>query len=104
MDEPSECIRARFYVDPNALTMASGDILVLLDALMYRLGEGLSTPPAARPPTEEVRPVADDDAGDTGRGQQAAAELPEGVDLRVEGLDVETLVVVLKGKYSRFSV
>lgn len=44
--------------------LASGDILVLLDALMYRLGEGLSTPPAARPPTEEVRPVADDDAGD----------------------------------------
>jgi hypothetical protein len=44
--------------------LASGDILVLLDALMYRLGEGLSTPPATRPPEEEVRPVAEDDAGD----------------------------------------
>jgi hypothetical protein len=44
--------------------LASGDILVLLDALMYRLGEGLSTPPPTRPPAEEVRPPADDDAGD----------------------------------------
>jgi hypothetical protein len=44
--------------------LASGDILVLLDALMSRLGEGLSTPPSTRPPAEEVRPVADDDTGD----------------------------------------
>lgn len=44
--------------------LASGDILLLLDALMYRLGEGLSTPPPTRPPAEEVRPPADDDAGD----------------------------------------
>jgi hypothetical protein len=44
--------------------LASGDILVLLDALMYRLGEGLSTPPTTRPPEEEVRPVAEDDTGD----------------------------------------
>ena len=44
--------------------LASGDILVLLDALMYRLGEGLSGPASPRPPTEEVRPVTDDDAGD----------------------------------------
>jgi hypothetical protein len=44
--------------------LASGDILVLLDALMYRLGEGLSTPPTTRPPEEEVRPVAEDDVGD----------------------------------------
>jgi hypothetical protein len=44
--------------------LASGDILVLLDALMYRLGEGLSGPASARPPAEEVRPVAEDDAGD----------------------------------------
>jgi hypothetical protein len=44
--------------------LASGDILVLLDALMYRLGEGLSTPATARPQSEEVRPVTDDDAGD----------------------------------------
>ena len=44
--------------------LASGDILVLLDALMYRLGEGLATPATARPQSEEVRPVTDDDAGD----------------------------------------
>jgi hypothetical protein len=44
--------------------LASGDILVLLDALMYRLGEGLRGPAALRPPTEEVRPVPEDDAGD----------------------------------------
>lgn len=44
--------------------LASGDILVLLDALMYRLGEGLSGPASARPPGEEVRPVTEDDTGD----------------------------------------
>jgi hypothetical protein len=44
--------------------LASGDILVLLDALMYRLGEGLSNPAAPRPQSEEVRPVGEDDAGD----------------------------------------
>ena len=44
--------------------MASGDILVLLDALMSRLGEGLLAPTPSRPLTEEVRPVTDDDAGD----------------------------------------
>lgn len=44
--------------------LASGDILVLLDALMYRLGEGLSGPAAPRPPTEEERPASEDDSGD----------------------------------------
>ncbi len=44
--------------------LASGDILVLLDALMYRLGEGLSGPALPRPPTEEVRPVSEEDTGD----------------------------------------
>ena len=44
--------------------LASGDILVLLDALMYRLGEGLAGPASSRPPGEEVRPVAEDDTGD----------------------------------------
>ena len=43
--------------------LASGDILVLLDALMHRLGEGLSTP-AAGPTGEEVRPAKEDDLGD----------------------------------------
>jgi hypothetical protein len=44
--------------------LASGDILVLLDALMYRLGEGLSGPVQVRPTTEEVRPVSEDEMGD----------------------------------------
>ncbi len=44
--------------------LASGDILVLLDALMYRLGEGLSGPAAPRPPSEELRPVSEDDTGE----------------------------------------
>lgn len=44
--------------------LASGDILVLLDALMYRLGEGISSPIAPRPLGEELRPVAEDDAGE----------------------------------------
>jgi hypothetical protein len=44
--------------------LANGDILVLLDALMYRLGEGLSGLASARPPGEEVRPVTEDDTGD----------------------------------------
>ena len=44
--------------------LASGDILVLLDALMSRLGEGLLAPTPSRPMPEEVRPVTDDDAGD----------------------------------------
>ena len=44
--------------------LASGDILVLLNALMYKLGEGLSTPTAVRPTGEEVRPATDDDPGD----------------------------------------
>lgn len=44
--------------------LASGDILVLLDALMHRLGEGLASVPSTRPPGDEVRPAADDDEGD----------------------------------------
>jgi len=44
--------------------LASGDILVLLDALMHRLGEGLLEPASTRPPSEEVRPVAENDTGD----------------------------------------
>ncbi len=44
--------------------LASGDILVLLDALMQRLGEGLATSTTVRPTGEEVRPVTDDDLGD----------------------------------------
>ena len=44
--------------------LASGDILVLLDALMYRLGEGIRGPASPRPPTDEILPVGDDDVGD----------------------------------------
>ena len=44
--------------------LASGDILVLLDALMYRLGEEYSTSVGAHRTLEEVRPVTDDDLGD----------------------------------------
>ena len=44
--------------------LASGDILVLLDALMYRLGEGMRDPASPHPPTDEVLPVGDDDVGD----------------------------------------
>jgi hypothetical protein len=44
--------------------LASGDILVLLDALMQRLGEGLETSTPVRPTGEEVRPVTEDDLGD----------------------------------------
>jgi hypothetical protein len=45
-------------------SLATGDILVLLDALMYRLGDGLSGPAAPRPSIEELRPVTEDDTGD----------------------------------------
>jgi len=45
-------------------SLASGDILVLLDALMYRLGEGLPGTGPARPPVEEVMPPSDEDADD----------------------------------------
>ena len=44
--------------------LASGDILVLLDALMYRLGEGIRGPASPRPASDEVLPAADDDEGD----------------------------------------
>lgn len=44
--------------------LASGDILVLLDALMSRLGEGLTPSADVRPAGEEVRPVGDDDSGE----------------------------------------
>ena len=44
--------------------LASGDILVLLDALIYRLGEGMRGPASPRPPTDETLPAGDDDVGD----------------------------------------
>ena len=44
--------------------LASGDILVLLEALIDRLGEGLSGPASSRPPGEEVRPIVENDMGD----------------------------------------
>jgi len=44
-------------------SLASGDIVVLLDALMHRLGEGLSADAVARPPSEEEGIGADDEEG-----------------------------------------
>ena len=44
--------------------LASGDILVLLDALMQRLGVGLTAAPGSGPKGEEVRPATEDDLGD----------------------------------------
>ena len=65
--------------------LASGDILVLLDALMHRLGEGLSTSLTTRPPEEEVRPVADDDAGDDEGATYTTALRSDGGPLPREG-------------------
>ena len=48
----------------NKKRLASGDILVLLDALMYKLGKGLSTQAASHPSVEEVLPTTEDDLGD----------------------------------------
>ncbi len=44
-------------------SMASGDIVVLLDALMRRLGEGLPAASAARPRGDEAEIGADDEEG-----------------------------------------
>ena len=44
-------------------SLASGDIVVLLDALMRRLGEGLSTNTAPRPRSEEEEIGADEEEG-----------------------------------------
>lgn len=52
--------------------LASGDILVLLDALMHRLGEGLPWSTPTRKPVEEVPPAGDDDDG----GDEETALLP----------------------------
>ena len=44
--------------------LASGDVLVLLDALMHRLGEGVAGRPSPGPPEREIGPSEDDEAGD----------------------------------------
>ena len=44
--------------------LASGDVLVLLDALIHKLGKGLPTPASSRPPVDEVLPTTEDDRGD----------------------------------------
>lgn len=53
----------RKSVARRARSLASGDILVLLEALMRRLGEGLTTPSASRPRSEEEEIGADDEEG-----------------------------------------
>lgn len=54
--------------------LASGEMLVLLDVLMHRLGEGLASAAPLRPPPDEVRPVAEDDDG--GEDPASVASLP----------------------------
>ena len=50
--------------DRKKRRLASGDILVLLDALMAQLGEGGPTTSPSRPPGDEVRPAEDGDEGE----------------------------------------
>src|SRR5690606_8733353 len=67
-------------------SLASGDIVVLLDALMRRLGEGLTTPSSPRPRSEEEEIGADD-----GEGGELAREAP----------DFEVLAKACRGKVRR---
>jgi hypothetical protein len=53
-------------------SLASGDIVVLLDALMRRLGEGLSTNASSRPRSEEEQIGADEE-----QGGELAREAPD---------------------------
>lgn len=67
-------------------SLASGDIFVLLDALMRRLGEGLTSASAHRPPSEEESIGADDEAGG---------------ELARKPLDFEVLARACRGKVRR---
>ncbi|MFT3840768.1 MAG: phospholipase D family protein [Myxococcaceae bacterium] len=67
-------------------SLASGDIVVLLDALMRRLGEGLPTSTAARPPSEE---------------EEIGADEEEGGELVREAPDFEVLAKACRGKVRR---
>ena len=67
-------------------SLASGDIVVLLDALMRRLGEGLTTTSSQRPRSEEEEICADDE---------------EGGELAREAPDFEVLAKACRGKVRR---
>lgn len=67
-------------------SLASGDIVVLLDALMRKLGDGLITTPSPRPRSEEEEIGADDE---------------EGGELARQAPDVEVLAKACRGKVRR---
>ncbi len=67
-------------------SLASGDIVVLLDALVRRLGEGLPTNASPRPISEEEEIGADDE---------------DGGELAREAPDFEVLAKVCRGKMRR---
>jgi len=67
-------------------SLASGDIVVLLDALMRRLGEGLTTSSSPRPRNEE---------------EEIGADEEEGGDLAPQAPDFETLARACRGKARR---
>jgi hypothetical protein len=67
-------------------SLASGDIVVLLDALMRRLGEGLPTNASPRPRSEE---------------EEIGADEEEGGELAREAPDLEVLAKACRGKVRR---
>ncbi|HYH96729.1 hypothetical protein [Hyalangium sp.] len=67
-------------------SLASGDIVVLLDALMRRLGEGLPTNASPRPRSEE---------------EEIGADEEEGGELAREAPDSEVLAKACRGKVRR---
>ena len=67
-------------------SLASGDIVVLLDALMRRLGEGLAASSAPRPRSEE---------------EQIGADEENGGDLAPDAPDLELLAKACRGKVRR---
>ncbi len=67
-------------------SLASGDIVVLLDALMRRLGEGLATMSSPRPRSEE---------------EEIGADEEEGGELARQAPDLEVLAKACRGKVRR---
>lgn len=67
-------------------SLASGDIVVLLDALMRRLDEGLTTASSPRPRSEE---------------EEIGADEEEGGDLARQAPDFEVLAKACRGKIRR---
>lgn len=67
-------------------SLASGDIVVLLDALMRRLGEGLTTTSSPRPRSEE---------------EEIGADEEEGGEIARQAPDFEVLAKACRGKVRR---